>query len=452
MKCISIILSVCFVCVSTWSSGREISLLQDTLRPSIGEPCPDFKLDHVTHYSKKQVTLNDFKGKWLLLDFWFLGCTTCLKSFPKINDLQEEFAGSVQFLMVGKNDKKNNRNIEEVFEKLRKSRKLNIASAYDSVLGRRWGVHSMPHIVIIDPQGIVRHITDGRDLTRDKIQRLLDAKPVSFYVKDAARPEFDANSAADLDMKSSGDNLLYQSILTKWNGEQQYGGNSIDDFVHWSDDAKRNGFKFATVQLAWLYNVAYFGQYYVKLFGDPLYGKVCQLPILEVSDSSLFEYDFGEQSNLGKGLYNYSLTVPVNRVTKQNIMKYMQEDLERVFAYRASIEERDMPVWKLIIKPDAEIKSKGGSVYNSAGAGKSIAAGFVLKNVPMKTFMGYLVYYLNETEKYPFLDATGISGNVDITIDADMTNFQDIKKALNKQGMDLILSTSKMQVLIIRDP
>jgi hypothetical protein len=38
--------------------------------PEVGKPCPDFTLNNVAYYSKKKVSLNDFKGKWLILDFW----------------------------------------------------------------------------------------------------------------------------------------------------------------------------------------------------------------------------------------------------------------------------------------------------------------------------------------------------------------------------------------------
>lgn len=444
------LIAILFSTVSTWCCAKTGFVSLDTLRPEVGKPCPEFTLKHVTHYTKKQVTLNDFKGKWLFLDFWFTGCTTCIKSFPKINELQQKFKDDVQFLMVGQNDKKYNKNIEEVFEKLTIKQGLNITSAYDSILAGRWDIRAMPHIVIIDPQGIVRYITDGRDMTKEKMRGLLNGESVTFYPKDLVRPRFDGNLIGNNGSYFPRDKILYHSILTKWNGEDQNGGYAIDRWVTFPFSEWEKGFQFAMVNLHWLYNTAYLGRYYFKHFGDSLYGKVYHFPVLELQDSTLFEYSYGE--DFGKGLYNYSLLVPSNMVTKENIMKYMQQDLARTFNFLASVEIREMPVWKLVAKPGTaeKIKTKGGITYNSASEA-SIAAGFEVRNFPINDFKMLLCFYLNETERHPFIDGTGIKDNIDIKIDADLTNLQDVKIELQKKGMDLIKAYKRMKVLVVRD-
>jgi thiol-disulfide isomerase/thioredoxin len=52
-----------------------------------GEKIPDFKFDLLNLPAKK---LSDYKGQYLLLDFWFSGCTPCLKAIPKLNSLDNE--------------------------------------------------------------------------------------------------------------------------------------------------------------------------------------------------------------------------------------------------------------------------------------------------------------------------------------------------------------------------
>lgn len=426
------------------------ALWQDSVKPEVGKPCPEFTLTYVKHYTKREVTLTTFKGQWLFLDFWFTGCTSCIQSLPKINKLQNEFKGKVQFLMVGMNDHKYNRNIESVFEKLRKKQGLNLAVAYDSTLGPRWQIYSMPHIVVIDPKGIVRYITSGNDLTMEKISDLLEGKPVTLSDKEIKRPDFDDNLVNKSQDKFPREKIVCQSLLTRWNGEAQNGGYAVGSFATFPVTELQKGFQFAMVNLHWLYNTAYLGQYYFKFLGDSLYGKVYHFPVLELKDSSLFEYSYGVE--LGKGLYSYSLLVPPERMTKEGIMKYMQQDLERTFGFNASVEERDMPVWALVAKPDAgkKIKTKGGQSYNSASVESSVA-GFTVRNTPVKDFFMSLVFYLAETERHPFINSTGIEGNIDLTIDADLTNIHDVKRELQKNGLDLVLSTKRMKVLVIRD-
>jgi thiol-disulfide isomerase/thioredoxin len=444
MTRIAILMAILLTGIYTWCGAKSIA--PDTVKPQVNSSCPDFKLNYVKHYPKKEVTLKDFDGKWLFLEFWFTGCTTCIKRLPEISELQAQFPREVQFLLVGYNGG-HSKNIEEVFEKLRIKKGLNVAAAYDSVLVNRWGITSMPHVIIVDPKGTVRFITSGTDITKEKIRKMITGESVTFLKKDIIRPEFDPGAVQFRNTSMQG-NVLSSSILTKWNGEKQYPGYEIQHFV--TIPSREDGFRLAMVNLNWLYNTAYFGKFYFRIFGDSLYGKIWQVPILELRDESRFDYDFGEK--LGKGLYNYHLSVPLSQITKENIMKYMQDDLERAFGYKASVEERDMPVWKLVANEEAKkkIMTRGGSAYNSSD--RCIAAGFKVRNVPVKTFIMQLSYYLNEIEEYPFIDGTDLSGNIDMAIDADLTNLQDVKTELQKLGMDFVKSYQKMKVLVIRDP
>src|SRR5438309_1226849 len=83
--------------------------------PEIGKPCPDFTLNEIYNYPKSKASLQDFKGKWLILDFWSRGCTACIQSFPKLNELTKEFKDKVQIVLVGVDDKL----IRKMYEKFR---------------------------------------------------------------------------------------------------------------------------------------------------------------------------------------------------------------------------------------------------------------------------------------------------------------------------------------------
>lgn len=55
-----------------------------------GNPAPDFEL---LGLNGDKVTLNDFKGKYLLLDIWSTTCTPCLREFPILEDLKHDLIG-----------------------------------------------------------------------------------------------------------------------------------------------------------------------------------------------------------------------------------------------------------------------------------------------------------------------------------------------------------------------
>lgn len=439
----------------SFALGLIINSSQAQNIPDVGKPCPDFVLNNVTHYPKKKVTLKDFSGQWLFLDFWFTGCSSCIKSFPKISELQKSVKGKAQFILIGHNGIRNSgggRNIEAMFEKLRIKQNLNIAAAYDSTLAKSWGVESMPHIVIVDPLGIVRYITDGFDMTIEKIQGIVNGEAIALSEKEKVYPEFVSN-LIDIEGKFfSKATILNHSILLKWNGERGNPGYDIGEYATFPIREKEKGFKYAKVSLEWLYSNAFLAKSsaILKFWGEPLYNKVYPFPVYELKDSSAFQYDFNDN----RGFYNYSLTIPPAKATKENLMKYMQQDLERTFGYNAFVEEREMPVWKLVAKPGAEakVKTNGGPRYYQGADGTPIAAGFAVRNVSLKDYLMYLCFYLNEKEKHPFIEATGIKSNIDLTIDADLTDLNDVKRELQKHGLDLVLGTKKMKVLVIRDP
>ena len=53
-----------------------------------GKKAPDFSL---TDLSGKKVSLSDYRGRAVLLDFWATWCPPCRKSIPELVDLQERY-------------------------------------------------------------------------------------------------------------------------------------------------------------------------------------------------------------------------------------------------------------------------------------------------------------------------------------------------------------------------
>lgn len=48
----------------------------------------------------------DFKGKIVLLNFWFIGCAPCLREIPELNKIADDYSGKVVFIAVSKNNTK----------------------------------------------------------------------------------------------------------------------------------------------------------------------------------------------------------------------------------------------------------------------------------------------------------------------------------------------------------
>lgn len=441
--------------VSLKTDSNKIDALSMGQVLEVGKPMPNFFLDEVTFYKSTEASLRDFAGKWLILDFWFASCTSCIASFPKMDSIQREFKDKLQIVLVGQNGhyQYHGRGIRRMYERMQKIRRYELASAYDSTLVYKWGIHAMPHMIIVDPNGIVRARTTGTGITAPKIKQLIEGKMPFFDVTDLERTAFEGG--VKVDSARSNRNLIYRSILLKKPPNQQYYTTSdinyqFRDSINFKKDER--GYKAEGVILFALYNVAYFGTAFWPNKRDSLYDKVYPFPILNVKDSSNFRYS---NSN---GLFNYALTVPPHLQNTNSLMRILQEDLRRSFGYEVRIERRMMPVWKLISKPGAwdKLKTGGGSSYYSGDdEGYSSFFGFTWRNAKMEQlcpFIGFHLAGIRYFAKLPIFDETNLSGNIDISIDADMTDYRQVQKELRKYNLDLVKGEREFTVLVIYDP
>lgn len=412
-------------------------------KPVTGKPCPDFTLDKVKYTGQSTIKLADLKGKWTFLDFWTTSCITCIKSFPKINSFYETLGDEMNFILIG-SIRKEYKQVEEFYDRMAAKQKLTVPVAFDSVLMRKWQIYSVPYILIIDPQGIVQYITGGRNLTLEKLRMIMAGKEVDIYRKDT--PLTEATAQELLVTSDNRDSILYASILTPWSGQRQRTGYEFKEFVSFKAKYILQGWSVTMMPLFGLYNYAFWGKA-VWLRNDPLYGNVWPYPILELTDSSAFFYDF--KNDVGKGTYNYSLKLPHPNITEQKLKDILQHELKIAFGYQTTIGQRDMPIWKLVALPgaDQKLKSKGGDFFLSPGAK---AAGFEIRNGSIEKVLSIIAYHLEEN-KVPFIDATEIDFSIDMKLDAEMTNLDQVQQALKPYNLTLIKATKPMKVLVITD-
>ena len=113
----------------------------------------------------------EWKGKFLLVDFWATWCGPCLKAIPELNRFHEQFGK--QMVVVGLSD--------EQASKVASMKQPHIEyySAIDTQkrMKKEVEVKGIPHVMIIDPQGIVRWegfpFLSGHELTEEVVKNLL---------------------------------------------------------------------------------------------------------------------------------------------------------------------------------------------------------------------------------------------------------------------------------------
>lgn len=416
-KAITAVLPVFF---ALWCRAQEFQ---------INKPCPDFVIKNISGNQKSAVSIKDLKDKWIILDFFASSCTVCFQSLPKINNLQKEYGDKLTFILIGNEDGK----IRTVYEKFKKKFDLQLSVAYDSSLFRKFKISVVPYYVWIDQEGMIRAISFPEDVTNENIAGFLSNKPIRTKTT-VNKTAFDPTQLFMQGGNGSGDTgFLFRSIFSRWNPSMQKSYPPSIEFME-----RPGSFQVLGADLASLFNYAYFGA------GEwnsrsPQYGNVFPKPIFQ-SASSEFTADY----KTGANIYCYSLTVPPAFRNKYMLQQYMQNDLKNYFGFSARVVVQNMPCWKLVMTNEArrKLKTRGGAPKRDFSLG-----GLSYKNVSIAE----IIDVLNTRFQHypPFVNATEMDSAIDIEIDAVLTDFEDFKEGLQKNGLDLVLSEKEMQVLIL---
>jgi peroxiredoxin len=136
----------------------------------VGTPAPDFTL---TTLNGKSVTLSDYRGKPVMLNFWATWCPYCRRQIPYLLEASEEMKKEgLEFFTVSREKEAT---IREFMQK--EGYAFMVALASDSTVWGSYHIGSIPHTFFIDSDGIIRsmHIGAFKDTQQvlDELQKIL---------------------------------------------------------------------------------------------------------------------------------------------------------------------------------------------------------------------------------------------------------------------------------------
>jgi peroxiredoxin len=151
-------------------------LAQTNSKSLVANPAPSLKVTEWIGCDPK--TLDDLKGKVVLLDFWATWCKPCIEMYPEMRKWVEEF-GPQGLVILGITNLSRQTSAE--VRRFVDRRKLPWPVAIDpkNQTHSDYGVSPLPHTFLIDRQGVVRlEHRGGGDLTaiKEKVKELLAEK------------------------------------------------------------------------------------------------------------------------------------------------------------------------------------------------------------------------------------------------------------------------------------
>ncbi len=162
----------------TVANAERQSLLQEAAerypQGVIGTIAPD--ISEGTWLNTEARSLKDFRGKYVLLDFWFIGCGPCYREMPTLKLLQEKFSDR-NFSVVSVHNGRQNADAVRKFADENGMTYPIVVDAPDEPIIKRYskaGVYLYPSYILLDPEGkiILNDIfaSDGFSLRDQKVE------------------------------------------------------------------------------------------------------------------------------------------------------------------------------------------------------------------------------------------------------------------------------------------
>ena len=163
---------------------KDILLKCDKWAPiAMGQPAPDFTLPDI---NGDNVSLNDFRGKYVFIDFWFTGCGSCKAMFPYLKLIMNEYKKrNIIFISISVDKEKSDweKMLKEGYEEEgmrvlfeQQPYWIHLYDPQSRALANQYLVTGYPTYILIDRDGKFVRSQCEYPRRMDKMRKLLDSQ------------------------------------------------------------------------------------------------------------------------------------------------------------------------------------------------------------------------------------------------------------------------------------
>ena len=133
-------------------------------------PAPEFQLPGLTG---GELTLEDYKGKYVLLNFWATWCPPCLEEMPSMETIHQEYKDKNFTVVAISSDEGGKADIDPFIDKLGVTFPILMDS--DKAVSSVYGAVNLPLSFVLNPEGMVIAGSEGaRDWESEEARSVLE--------------------------------------------------------------------------------------------------------------------------------------------------------------------------------------------------------------------------------------------------------------------------------------
>lgn len=355
-----------------------------------------------TKSADQQLSIKHLKGKVVILEFWATWCAPCLPQLSRLDDLQEELSDSLQVIAVSIEPK------SKIMKPIQKMRVDNLLFSSDTNHTRYFSYSVVPTSVIIDPGGVIRAICSPKEISAEKIRKLLQNESVSFDVES--------------------NNAIYPDLLLP---DAQ---NEPDGSVARYDSAETTGISIDTSGS--IKQLSFTNFTLLSLFREVFRMPSPTWVIDSSGDTTISDY---VPANM------YNLHVTDSGVTADSLFLHAEQLANASFQYVASRTVKQVEVYELLYKGSTKLLASARQETNFTYYGPNFQ-GIAISTAALT---GYLSNELGYLEDKIVLDKTGLTSRYDVSLTWEYTDRSSLDRELARYGFYLVKVTEPVSVLVV---
>lgn len=412
---------------------NSIAYAQEIKPLTVGDKMPDVLLKSVLNYRSETARLSDFKGKAIILDFWFIRCGACREAMPHLDSLQKAYKDDLQILLVTWEDKKK---VEEFFANDPFVKGLKFTNVVnDSLLRQYFPARGFPHQIWIDKKNTITAITGGTNTSDENIKKLINVQKIDLPIK---QDEMDVLLSLGTEplityrYETTKDKIIKYSYFSKY--RQEFSGGSSKRLDTLNNIARLHA---RNTDFLSLYDKAYSSS-----LGSIDLHRPTRI-IRKDTVSIKTEADYNTDSNI----FCYDLIY--KDTTADNFGRHMIKDLDNYFGIKSHEEIKKLKCLVIREKGTSKIYRQPLEGYKNRFHDTGMINGKKFRaNMPFQYFLSGAV---NRNDFMPIIIDLDFSSPVSFEFTWTPDNIKSMCKELEKFGLEMVMQKRPRKVIILEN-